>query len=133
MTRDLTPYDTGSRLEPLPHVRYGAAARDEDVGRVDFDNEESSTVLAAYVEREEGGYVLHLDQFQESISIVADSGLVFALDSDGVIGLGELVRLAQRGREADVAAGGEVDPDEVWPLADRVATDLRRSLDAHYL
>jgi len=61
----LTPYDTGTRLEPRPwHVQPRNLAQDAAeaarYGKVDFDNEESATVLTAHVERTENkGYVVN--------------------------------------------------------------------------
>jgi hypothetical protein len=63
----LTPYDTGARLEPIPwHVQHRNLPKLEEsvrYGKVDFDNEESTTVLTAHVERNEDrkGYTLHAD------------------------------------------------------------------------
>lgn len=58
MTDKLTPYDTGKRLEPQPwtaeHRKW-----DDDYGKVDFDNEESTTEAIVYIEKSEPGYTLH--------------------------------------------------------------------------
>ncbi len=64
---NLTPYDTGDRLEPKPwHVQpLNLPDADEAAryGRVDFDNDSGETVLTAWVERNEDrkGYTLHTD------------------------------------------------------------------------
>jgi hypothetical protein len=65
---NLTPYDTGTRLEPQPwQVQPRNLEKDPAeaarYGKVDFDNEESATFLTAYVERNEDGkgYTLHAD------------------------------------------------------------------------
>lgn len=56
-TRELTPYDTGTRLEP----RAWAPTAPAEYGRVDFDNEEPATVVTAWIDRDgTGGYRLHL-------------------------------------------------------------------------
>lgn len=58
MVRDLTPYDTGERAEPRPWPTGGNADRD-DFGKVDFDNDESRTLITLWVERRpEGGHVV---------------------------------------------------------------------------
>lgn len=50
----LTPYDTGERLSPIPWVQEDnlrhALKPNEDYGKVDFDNNESTTVITAHVE-----------------------------------------------------------------------------------
>lgn len=58
MTSNLTPFDTGERLEP--HVWAGAA--DCDLGKVDFDDDEGRTVATVYGERSgvDGSYVLKI-------------------------------------------------------------------------
>jgi hypothetical protein len=63
---NLTPYDRGDRLVPIPWVqedarRYGTRP-DDDWGKVDFDNEESGTEAVAYIEknRDEPGYTLRV-------------------------------------------------------------------------
>jgi hypothetical protein len=60
---ELTPYDTGERLAPIPWVqgeakRRGIAEKD-DYGKVDFDDDESSTVATLWIEKgPDGTYVL---------------------------------------------------------------------------
>lgn len=58
----LTPYDTGERLSPIPWVQGEAkrrgTAKPDDYGKVDFDNDESSTAATLYIEKREGGYTL---------------------------------------------------------------------------
>lgn len=55
----LTPYDTGSRLEP----QLWPPNDDPDrAGRVDFDDDESATVLTVYAERlADGSHALHVE------------------------------------------------------------------------
>lgn len=52
MTNNLTPYDTGARLEPKLWVTStsGTLGNASDFGKVDFENDESSTELTIYVE-----------------------------------------------------------------------------------
>lgn len=80
MTRALTPYDTGERLEPRLWVRGGTLvgpyegtsrgpARDDDFGKVDFENDESTTVVTVYIERSGEGYTLHVDGAPEDLAI----------------------------------------------------------------
>lgn len=65
MTDQLTPYDTGKRLEPKPWLGDDPDQEDrptfgDDYGKVDFDNEESATCATLWVERnEDGSYMLH--------------------------------------------------------------------------
>lgn len=55
---DLTPYDTGKRLEPRQWEKRHFEDAD-DYGKVDFDNEESATIATLYIEREaDGSYTL---------------------------------------------------------------------------
>lgn len=82
---NLTPYDTGARLEPKPwNVRPepGIAQADIDpdaYGRVDFDNDEGATVLTAYMEPDgNGGYTLHLDA-DEAVVAVAFNGVALGM------------------------------------------------------
>jgi hypothetical protein len=60
--RDLTPYDTGARLEPavwvLPHIKRTAEHDLDAYGKVDLNNDEESTVATIYGERVEACYVL---------------------------------------------------------------------------
>lgn len=59
----LTPYDRGDRLVPIPWVQEDAlryrTRPAEDYGKVDFDDEESSTVVTAHIEKHDEGYTLH--------------------------------------------------------------------------
>lgn len=77
MSERLTPYDTGERLEPHVWVK-GEMARSgglprrvirDDYGRVDFENEEGSTVLTVLVERVADGYVLRVDNLSEPLAV----------------------------------------------------------------
>lgn len=69
-THTPTPYDTGERLQPMfwPAV----ADKPESYGRVDFEDDESATQVSAYVEREGDGYVVHLAQFADDLTVVLD-------------------------------------------------------------
>ena len=62
--RKLTPYDTGERLEPKLWVGstqgVGSQNDRDDWGKVDFDNDESSTELTIYVEDKGGDLVVHI-------------------------------------------------------------------------
>lgn len=70
---ELTPYDTGSRLEPQLWVRGDTAspgglprrAVDADYGRVDFDADDGTTILTLYVERTPDGFRLQIDQHSD--------------------------------------------------------------------
>lgn len=67
---ELTPYDTGARLEPKLWVNPvsidRAALLGEDYGKVDFDNDEGATEFVVHAEREGEGYVLHIDNLSET-------------------------------------------------------------------
>ena len=69
--RNLTPYDRGTRLEPQ---LWPLGDDPDSYGRVDFDNDESATVLTAYVEREGDGYAMHVAGMAEPLSLVVDGG-----------------------------------------------------------
>lgn len=82
-TPRLTPYDNGTVAEPKPWQRDNRAlyaaideGRYDDIGKVDFDNEESATVLTVRVTRaQDGHYCLHLNSFtDESIELVLSDG-----------------------------------------------------------
>ena len=68
--RNLTPYDRGTRLEP----QLWPLGNDPDsYGRVDFDDEESRTILTAYVEREGDGYAMPVHGMAEPLSLAGGS------------------------------------------------------------
>jgi hypothetical protein len=54
----LTPYDKGARAEPkVWEARHRES--DDDFGKVDFDDDESSTVATLWIEKgADGGYTL---------------------------------------------------------------------------
>lgn len=60
---DLTPYDTGERLEP--HRWRERPEAPEDYGKVDFEDDESATVATLHFERTETGYRLVVECDQE--------------------------------------------------------------------
>lgn len=129
-TNDLTPYDRGSRLEP----QLWPFGEDPDsYGRVDFDNEESRTVLTAYVEREADGYALHVHGLAEPLSVVVDGGgRVVPVDAQLCDGIEELLSMAERGRAdfehqaayGDYSAADKAAADRRWLLAQAVANLL---------
>lgn len=60
---ELTPYDKGTRLQPMPwHVQPRNLPDPEEAdryGKVDFDDDEGSTVATLWIERQEDNtYVL---------------------------------------------------------------------------
>lgn len=67
---ELTPYDTGARLEPAVWVHGKVTSPDgrareavaADYGRVDFDNDEGATIATLYIEPAESGFALHVEQ-----------------------------------------------------------------------
>lgn len=70
---ELTPYDTGERLEPHVWVRGQTAspggrprrATQSDYGRVDFDTDDGTTALTLYVAPAKHGYMVHADQHDD--------------------------------------------------------------------
>lgn len=67
----LTPYDTGDRCEPKLWQPSAAAVRSamhsgetEDIGKVDFDDDEAHTVAAVHLSRnEDGSHTVHVVPF----------------------------------------------------------------------
>ncbi|HEY0637952.1 MAG TPA: hypothetical protein VGD67_09920, partial [Pseudonocardiaceae bacterium] len=75
----LTPYDTGDRLEPVPWVRDGITGTErprpsepDDYGRVDFDNEESASLLGVHVERDGDGYRMVVQKLCDQAQIAVE-------------------------------------------------------------
>lgn len=113
MRQTLTPYDTGDRLEPYAWVvvrgsaatpiRWCADGADqpdpEDFGRVDFDDDESRTVLTAYIAREGSGYVLHVENLLDETLRVTGGIEAVVIGLEHSPGVDELLSLAERGRE----------------------------------
>lgn len=69
MPEQVSPYDSGYRLEPRPRVIDGIVGEEnprpaeaDDYGRVDFDNEFGETVLTVRVQRTEQGYIVRVDE-----------------------------------------------------------------------
>lgn len=71
-TSSASPYSTGARLEPHPWVRdgitgseYQRPAEADDYGRVDFDDDEGTTIATLHIEGSaiwpEDAFVLKLD------------------------------------------------------------------------
>jgi hypothetical protein len=65
---ELSPYDTGARCEPKLWQPDGEAVAEvmrsgeaEDIGNVDFTNDEGSTIVTVHVSRSDDGmYTVHL-------------------------------------------------------------------------
>jgi hypothetical protein len=123
---NLTPYDRGTRLEP----QLRPLGDDPDsYGRVDFENEESRTILTAYVEREGDGYAMHVHGMAEPLSLVVDGGgRVVPVDRELCEGIDMLLSMARRGREdfehqaayGDYTAEDRAAADRLWLLAETV-------------
>lgn len=82
-TQTMTPYDTGTRCEPqlwqsdradvLEVMRHGDA---EDIGNVDFDDDESHTVATVHVSgNDDGTWTVHV------MPLVADDELEIEVHS----------------------------------------------------
>jgi len=125
-TDNLTPYDRGTRLEP----QLWPLGEDPDsYGRVDFDNEESRTVLTAYVEREADGYAVHVHGMAEPLSVVVDGGgRIVPVDAQLCDGIDELLDMAERGRR-----DFEGEANRLYMTREDVAENDRRWLLARAL
>lgn len=81
----LTPYDTGEVLQPIvwridpssgqfDMKPMPEAEKRERYGKVDFDNDESATILTIKVDRndgEGGGYALHIwPHFDDHVEVI---------------------------------------------------------------
>ena len=107
MMRDLTPYDTGERLEPFPRVmgrRMPAPQADPDeFGKVELEDDESKTIMTVWGQRGADGYELHVEPaFGEAIPVVQypDLGRVMQLvthplPKDSILGLRETFATAE--------------------------------------
>lgn len=70
---ELTPYDRGERLEAHVWVHgqttspegRARGASEVDFGRVDFDNEEGTTITTLVISRSEHGYEMRIDQHSD--------------------------------------------------------------------
>ncbi len=73
----LTPYDTGARLEPQPWPPDDDPDR---YGRVDFDDDESATVLSVYAERlSDGTHALRVELIAgETNTLITVDGVLYA-------------------------------------------------------
>ncbi len=77
MPEIVTPYAFGSVLEPKLWPTGGVEQQDPYApnspwGAVDFDNEESATILTVRVHKRGAGYTLIIDQHQEDLPLVVD-------------------------------------------------------------
>jgi hypothetical protein len=80
VTRQLTPYDTGARLEPKVWVKKGITgseykrpAEDDDYGKVDFNNDEDATEAVVWMEHGSDGYTLRCYSMGDPIRVVQDT------------------------------------------------------------
>lgn len=69
----LTPYDTGTRLEPQ---LWPLNDEPDRYGRVDFDDDEGATIASAYVQR------LHIGAYALCVTRVSDVRLVVDVDGE---------------------------------------------------
>jgi hypothetical protein len=65
---DLTPYDTGARLEPAVWTTDGGV-RNAAYGKVDFDNDEGATIVTVWVESTDTGYRLVVDDHLGALEV----------------------------------------------------------------
>lgn len=127
--RELTPYDTGDRLEPQLWPTGDA----DTFGRVDFENDEACTIATAYIARDGDAHVLHVDNLSDALTVTTDHGRVLILDEDTAAGVAELLSMAERGRAdfehqasyGDYSAEDRATADHRWSLAQAAAEALR--------
>jgi len=82
ITRPLTPYDTGDRLEPHQWVKGQVAtpsglprqAEADDFGRVDFEDDEGSTLLVVFAEPDGAGGVRLVVEGRVPVTVVRVDG-----------------------------------------------------------
>lgn len=113
-SRELTPYDTGERLEPHPWtlgrtplmtLTAGARARSTELdpdryGLVDLDDDEGATVFTLVGKRHDDGApgrLLSISTYTDDTTIEVDGDRVLVLDEGTLAGLSALVELAHRG------------------------------------
>ncbi|AYD87319.1 hypothetical protein SEA_VALENTINIPUFF_16 [Microbacterium phage ValentiniPuff] len=76
MSRQLTPYDRGERMQPDPWVRrvkgYWVAGSElerpaevDDFGKVDFNDDENASMVTVWVERRNGEIIVHVHPLQD--------------------------------------------------------------------
>lgn len=78
-TPELTPYDTGERLQPCRwHIQPRNLPDPEErdrYGRVDFDNDEGATMVSVHVSKDtdRDGHTLHISGAERSLMVVTDN------------------------------------------------------------
>jgi hypothetical protein len=71
---ELTPYDTGERLEPA--VWRPRPEDPDSYGRVDFENDEGATEFTVWFEKQQGEYVMHVQcNFVDEPPVIDFEGL----------------------------------------------------------
>lgn len=72
----LTPYDTGGRAEPRPWQKNRAEVLQEmidgdpeDIGNVDFNDDENRTVATVHVSRHDGKYTVHVIPHDDDLRV----------------------------------------------------------------
>lgn len=79
-TVELTPYDTGDRCEPKVWQPDSASVRAamrggeiDDIGNVDFDDDEGHTVVTVHVSRnEDGTHTVHVIPFVDDAELLIE-------------------------------------------------------------
>jgi hypothetical protein len=108
-TRALTPYDTGEILQPILHPGT--------TGKVDYDNDESSTILTVSARPTSGsdGTTVDIDtQSDDMVTVVLDGTTVFETNSATVDGEPSDTAYARFGRYVAATLGSSTD----WECAD---------------
>ena len=149
MTRNLTPYDTGDRLEPQPwplfHTEPGGSENDRDhYGYVDLDNDESATVFTIVGKRvnsntadsaaNASSYLLSVSRYDEDSTVEIDGNRTLVLNADTLAGLSALIDMARRGRDdfqyqaentSDYSEEDVRVADEQWFLAEQAIREIQ--------
>lgn len=121
---DLTPYDTGARLQPRAWV---PALNPGNYGKVDFENEESATVLTLHVERAGDGYKIVVDHdgfYAIAVAGVADTfpkAEQLRAVSDLLAEYDEVEEDYRQANETAEETGGDVDNRDLWAHDDGLA------------
>lgn len=81
--RDVTPYDTGAVLEPQPWLYESEGPYLSDYaepaapwGKVDFDNDEGTSICMVQAVRSEGGsYIVHVHDYTTGRTTTVEVGV----------------------------------------------------------
>lgn len=136
----LTPYDTGSMLQPVVYVAGGEYRKpSEDYGKVDFDDTEGATVATVFAHPssvEDDTTVVQIDTTGGRFKVVLNEGVLFNGDVDvpervPATSASERVSAARDAigewSKLDRAYSGDGRP---WPRGDKLADALRGMVES---